>query len=651
MVGVCPATSLREGNVLIDFFFDFETRSRVDIKKVGSVNYATHPSTEATLLTWCFGKDSEVKYWKLGDPIHPEILHVAMNPEKFHFIAHNVLFDYMIWTVPFARLIPGLKRPALENITDNMALTNYNRVGSALDHAAALLYLPYSKDKEGRRLMLKQAKPLSVGKNKGEFPVLTPEEMKSFIKYGVIDTQLLRDIYYKCVPLPPSERWGFEWTFKRNLRGVRIDMELLSALEEVVEKEIPRLSNEFENITGFKVNQRAKCLEFFQKFYPVENMQSETIRETLEEGHHTNLQAHRALQIKSEVGSTSLAKVAVARRHAHNGRIYDIWNFLKAHTRRWAGKGIQPQNFPRSKDIPLIPDLNLTDLASIVRKVWKVQDDALQMVKDLLRRLWLPDIGKAFYCGDFSKIEPTVLFWLLDMGALSKTWYEEMACEIYGLRLDQVGKESEERQIGKNSALGCGYGLGHKGFMIQVKTQAGIKISEDLAQRAVQAYRRKHWQVPEFWSLLESGFRAALQGQRASLCGGKLHFEPMDKPKRGVKIRLPSGSYLFYPGAKQVNGKLVYEVFERGAVRDEKTYGGKLCENVVSAIARDVMLSSMWKLEDAGFENLGTVHDEVWSQHEPNKDELYEATMCNIPSWCGDMQVGVESKNGVRYLK
>lgn len=636
--------------MLIDFFFDFETRSRADLKKVGTVNYATDPSTEATLITWAFGKDGEVKYWRPGMPMHSDLIAVATQPERFHFIAHNILFDYMIWTVPFARLIPGLKRPSITNITCNMALTNYNRIGSALDSAAAMLRLPYSKDKEGRRLMLKQCKPLSVGKQKGEFYTLTDEEMVHFVRYGIIDTKLLRDVYYKCTPFPASERWGFEWTFIRNLRGVRIDMDLLAVLEEILAIEIPRLRQEFEAITGFGVNQTKKCTEFFGHFYGIENMQAATVNEVLERDHHPDPRVLRALQIKKEVGSTSLAKVPVARRHNYQGRIYDIWNFALAHTRRWAGKGIQPQNFPRTDEIPLLKNLNVIDLAYEVRKIKALSVDGCKLVKDLLRRLWLPDEGKFFYCGDFSKIEPTVMFWMLDMGPLSPIWYEEMAAEIYGVTPQDIKKGSEKRNVGKAAALGSGFGQGAKGFQTQQK-KVGLKLDIELCNQAVQAYRRKHWQVPDFWKMLEAAFRSALQGQRASLCRGKLVFEPMEKPLRGVKIRLPSGSYLFYPGAKQKDGKLCYEVFERGAIHNESTYGGKLCENVVSGTARDIMLSSKFKLEEAGFKNLGTVHDEVWSQHDQGLDELYETTMCMLPSWCSDMSVTVEMENGVRYLK
>lgn len=635
--------------VLIDFFFDFETRSRLDLKKVGTVNYAKHSSTEATLITWAFGKGGEVKYWRLGQPIPQELIHVAENPEKFHHIAFNVLFDFMIWTQVFKRLIPTMKAISIHNLSCAMALSNYNRLGSSLDSCAMALRLPYSKDKEGHRIMLKQCKPKTTGADKGQFPTLTAAEESHFIRYGIIDTKLLRECYYRMVSFTASERWGFEWTLLRNLRGVRIDMPLLDVLERVLNAEFPRLRNEFERLTGFGVNQTKRCTQYFGRVYGVKNMQAETIADIFEAGVHPCPVAKRALEIKAEVGSTSLAKVSSARRLNYDGRIYDLWNFVLAQTRRWAGKGVQPQNFPRPNEIIGLEDLNVEDLAERVLKI--TSGDWCQTVKDLLRKLWVPDFGKYFYCGDFSKIEPTVLFWLLNLGAIPKNIYEIMAAEIYKCSPSEILKGSEKRTVGKGAFLGSGYGQGPAGFQKQQKKNAGLKLELDVCKDAVYAYRRKYFQVPIFWKQLEAGFRSALAGHTVSLCDGKVHILPMDKPVKGVKVRLPSGSHLFYPGAGQGKDGLYYEVVYRKQLVKESTYGGKLCENVCSAIARDIMLSSMYKLEAAGFENLGTVHDEVWSQNSKGKDKEYEATMCSIPRWCGNMHVTVESENGVRYLK
>lgn len=640
---------------MIDFHFDFETRSRVDLKKLGAMKYATDPSTEATLLTWCFGRSGQIKAWRLGQPIPQEIIHVAEQPEKFNFIAHNVLFDYLIWTIPFKRLIPSMKAIPLSNITDNMALAHHNRLGSSLNSCAAMCGLPVSKDPEGRRIMLKQCKP--NGRTK-EFPTLTEEEWSKFEYYGIIDTKLLRETYYKMNPLPTMERWAFEWTFRRNLLGIKIDLDLLSFMKETLDREKPILEKEFEHIVGyqFKVNQRAKCLEWFQQYYPhMKDMQKGTVRDTLLGTYRVPHHARRALEIKSIVGSTSLAKVDVLDRMNVGGRIYGTLNYAKAHTKRWAGMGVQIQNFPRPSRIDFL-DLEVEDLATAARNAYALQDDGVQFVKNLLRRVWKPDDGLLMYCGDFSKIEPTVLFWLTGIGPIPKLWYEEMAAEIYMCDIKLIGKDSEERQLGKNTALGSGYGMGPDKFVTQIKEQSGTIVTKDLAKKAIYAYRKKYWQVPEFWRFLEWGFRTAIGGQAAQLCGGKVIVMPIGEGRRGVKIRIPSGNYLYYPNAhiktdEKGQQSLAYTSTFGDKPVVEHLYGGLLCEHVVSSTARDIMLNSMKNMEEAGFPILTTIHDEVWASAEPNRDKEFADTMCQLPVWAGDMVVTVDAMSGHRYLK
>jgi len=332
--------------MLIDFFHDFESRSHSDLKKVGSVKYAMDPTTECTLLTWAFGRTSPVKIWRRGQPIPPELIHVAHHPELYHFIAHNIMFDFLLWTRVFSKLIPNLIHPKIENITDNMALTSHFRVGAGLDTAAKILNLPISKDKEGRRIMLKQCKPNS----KGEWVELTTVEENAFDHYAITDTRLLRAIYYMLPPLPSPERYAWEWTFKRNLRGIKIDMDLVNELNDIVQTSIPGFSKEFEMLTGYTatINSPIKCKEFFKQYYPhIENMQADTLRDLLADKRYVPVHVRRALELKDLIGGTSLAKITTAIRQNYNGRIYGILAYAHAHTKRWAGRGIQVHNFPR----------------------------------------------------------------------------------------------------------------------------------------------------------------------------------------------------------------------------------------------------------------------------------------------------------------
>ena len=167
----------------------------------------------------------------------------------------------------------------------------------------------------------------------------------------------------------------------------------------------------------------------------------------------------------------------------------------------------------------------------------------------------------------------------------------------------------------------------HKRFVTQVKAQSGIIIAPELAKTAINAYRRKYWKVVQFWRHLESAFRSAVEGQTVALAGGKIHVMPMDQGHTGVKIRIPSGSFLYYHNASAGKSGLSYEAVLGTRIQREHIYGGLLTEHVVSSTARDLMASSMFKIEAAGFEVLNTVHDEVWAQAAEGYAESFEQTI------------------------
>jgi DNA polymerase len=660
--------------MLIDFIFDFETRSRKDLKVHGPINYAMDPSTEATLLTYCFGRTGTIKVWRRGEDYPLDLADVMLSPEKYRFIAWNLQFDYLIWTCVFAK---GHKRPAIANLDDAMALSTEYRTGASLEAACKMTNMPTSKDQEGRRLMLKQCKPNS---RTGEFTELTPEEWIIFERYGIQDTRLLRDIYYRLPSLPHAERWAFEWTFIRNLRGIRIDEDLVNELESIVQENMPKLVAEFDYLVGFKckMGSAVKCKEFFKQYYPwIENLQADTVAKMLaEDPANVPAQIRRALEIRDLAGSTSIAKIPTTQSQKYGGRVYALLAYGYTQTKRWAGRGIQVQNFPRPDDSladKLDFDLNVEDLVSTIRERRRAGlQDPIGFVKNLLRRMFLPTPGNRFYCGDFSKVEPSVLFWLTGLGPIPKKWYEEMASEIYSIPVHEISKDGVERQVGKAAALSCGYGTGWKGFR-DSQLKAGLKLTDELAQQTVAAYRRKYKPVADMWRELEIGFRKAIYGESTRLCNGKVFIMPMQHPWKGVQIRLPSGSHLYYHHAQESQEEFTEETYDpqtgqmykvkkirnvlkylsdqgQGRVAYDYVYGGLLCENVVSATARDILVPAMWRLEQAGFEVLSVVHDEVWADAKPGREEEFNRIMCQNPSWCS-MEIGSDLKCGVRYLK
>lgn len=662
----------------IDFHFDGESRSFLDLKEVGTVKYCLHPSTEVTLWTWTFGRTGHIRTWRRGQPIPAELIHVAESPHLYNFNAFNVFFDFCLWTLTFSRLVPTMVRPKIEDLTDTMALSSHFRCGGSLDAVAAMMRLPFSKDKEGRRLMLKQCKPDRYGK----FIELTPDEWAKFEHYGVTDTRILRDVYYMLPPLPAAERYAFEWTLRRNLRGIRVDMTLLHLMDGILKQEVPKLIAEFNQCVSYQFTLKSpKAKDWFKQWYPwIENMQKDTVRDMLKSKDPVPPHVRRALEIKDLAGSSSIAKVDTALSQQVFGRIYGVLSYHFAQTKRWAGRGIQIQNFPRPDDKRpdrFDFDMNVHDITPTIKAMLPLKDPA-NFIKNILRRIWIPDEGMEFLCGDFSKVEPTTLFWLAGLGPIPKKWYEEMAAAIYNKPIDQIGKDSLERQIGKAACLSCIYGVGWEKFQATVYKDTGIELDEATARTAVSAFRAKYPEIAGqdgIWKNLERAFRKAIGGEGSVLCDGKIHVMPMLHRERGVTIRLPSGSFLYYHraslGVEQYEEEytltnalgvstkhtrlktrevIKYVSDEGGILGEKKLYGGLLTEHITSATSRDILLPAMYRLEQANFDVLNVIHDEIWGQAAPGRAEEFKSLMCVKPSWC-DMEIGADLKCGVRYLK
>lgn len=903
---------------MIDFYFDFETRSYEDLKKVGAVKYALHPTTEATLLTFATNTDRIVP-WRRGQRVPDAIREAAAHPERFRFVAHNVEFDYLIWCFVFLPKVLGIKgrKIPVANLDCTMARALRFCAGRDLDGVSKILHLPYAKNQEGRLLMLKQCKP---SKKTGEFVELTAEEWDKFEAYGIQDTNLLRLVDRIIPKLSPSERWAWEWTFRANLKGLRLDVQLLEGMAKLYRMEVPRIDKEFSDIVGgqFRVTQREKCLQWFKKYIPdLPDMRGETLEDALANcASSVPRPVKRALELKLLAGNTSLAKVATALEMQHRGRIHQNLVYHGTHTKRWAGKGLQVQNFPRVESSFKNPELALKMVATDPGMAFQLYEDVPALIKNLLRRIFIPDEGKAFYSGDYSKIEPTVLFWLVGLGTPPKNWYEQMAAEIYGTTPDKISKDGEPRQLGKATNLGClakgtpvltilgympiekittelvwdgdnwvdhggllvqgmktviriaslsidatpdhlfltnlgwqtavevsmdpstqflkkdesltdgplsdlssrkassamsrcavfvglcrviestnygsvkqllvevarnhvgpeqiqnpmqlaiwlatqglenvgtyvstisenavithatkigtvmevvelnagssrfasswntllhllgltngglrstglimmdtmspeifasclspltvktvetfdlancgpnnrfiaagvlthncGYGMGWKKFIVQAKAQFGLRISKDLAEKSINAYRRKYHVVVQLWHELTDAFINAFGGRTTTLCRGKIVVTPMSGRCRGVRIQLPSGSSLYYHDAAYGDSGLIFHQAKKGQINDKYVYGGLLTEHVVSATSRDIMLQGMFEAEKDGFEVLNTVHDELWAQGAPGRLKEFEAAMLRLPKWADGVVVTADVKEGERYWK
>ena len=639
------------------FYFDFETRSKLDLKKVGRKNYFEHPSTETTLLTYAID-DGPIKHWFHDQPVPRDLIEILNDETPYYKVAHNISFD-----IECVKLFAEYQFVLLEladhwwdksTWIDTMSLTDLHRFGSSLDAVSRYLGID-CKDKIGKAAMVKQSRP----NKEGEFPIyLNEEEIKAFIEYGKHDVRVCREIL-KALPDPlgPFEKGLWDITYNMNVRGIPLDLELVELMRDIVVEQGTKLTKRFHEIFQGRYNTigSPKLKEFFKRYYPyIENLQAETIEKMWFDDREVPALVREVLAIKRASSSSSVAKVKKMLNMEHEGVIYDNLHYHKNMNTRWAGRGVQIQNFPRS--VYKKGDLDFRDPEFTKNSIIEHEMSGLDIpwVKNNLRRVFKAPEGYKIYCADWSKIEPVVMFWLLNIGEVPKNWYERQAASIYGEKVEDIGKDSEERMLGKITCLSSGYGAGAVKFRT-ICNKMGLSISEDMAVNAIRSYRQLHPQVGAWWGGLETAFKVAFSIGRAD-CEGKVFFtrvKNVDGKTTDIVMKLPSGNRLYYRRVKIDGNDITYLNANLGRT---KVWGGIFLEHCVSALARDILGIGLIRLEEAGYKTIASVHDEILLIAEADKEEQVKVDMENlmtiVPEWAKGLKgLAVDIVAEQRYAK
>jgi DNA polymerase bacteriophage-type len=284
--------------------------------------------------------------------------------------------------------------------------------------------------------------------------------------------------------------------------------------------------------------------------------------------------------------------------------------------------------------------------------------------------------GHRLMAADFGQIEARVLAWIAGQDDLVTQFaaggkiYEEMAAYIYQLPVEAVGKDSVERQIGKNTILGAGFGMGAATFGRQVKVQTGIDLTEEDAANAIRAYRERFPQIQQFWWNIN---RAAMEavaepGRRVSV--GRHDGITYLCASGALWCALPSRRLLCYMSPRIAPVKMPWtDEAGKPVVKDsltymgvnsltrkwerQKAYGGLLTENAVQAMARDLMAGAMLRVERAGYPVVLTVHDELVCDVPNGHGTLPEFVelVKTVPRWATGLPVVADGWEGARYRK
>lgn len=655
------------------FVFDIETRSECDLKKCGAAEYARHPTTSVFCVSWAYGPKCEimkapVESWSPVLGGRKDFLIEKLLDPNIILVAHNASFERAITRFVLSRLlnVPRLHDLGPDRFVCTASMACSLGLPRSLEGACSSLDLGEKKDAEGRKLILKYTKPRkpTVG-NKAKWHN-DLNDLKRIIQYCENDVRAEVELLLSIPELSDFERQLWILDQKINERGFQVDRDLVLACLKLIEEEKALIEKRTIELSKGEIpstTQRDKTLEWLKsKSVNLSNLQAKTVRDFLatDEGDSA---AREILSLRQSASKTSTAKYeAFEARSRSDGRSRDNLIFHSASTGRWAGSGVQMQNLPRSKtkDTDHLAEALRTKDLELTRLLY---GDPMSAISDALRSCFVASPGCELFVVDYSSIEVRVLFWLagheegLKAFLEGKDLYVEMAAKIFKKLPKDVTKE--ERALGKAVILGCGYSMSAYKFYETCK-MFGLNVSEELAKLAVSTYREVHSPVVELWKKFSNTSLAAVQNRKTYNCG---------KVKWGLDgkflfMELPSNRRLSYYKPSIRNeatpwGEMrpsLYPWAQNGLTRkweQYKFYGALGVENACQAISRDLIADAMIKAENAGFEVLLSVHDELIAERKIGERDLkdFEKIMLNTPEWAKGLPIAVEGFKSFRYRK
>lgn len=619
---------------------DLETYSEVDITSVGMHRYVDDPSFEILLCAYSLdGSPVTVVDLANGEEL-PVVFLTALCAHDCEKRAYNALFEYTC-------LRKHCRTLSLD-ISD-WRCTQFRAVyaGYPAPLAAAGPALGLSEDKlkmsEGRaliRLFCTPRTPSARDPRTRIYPQHEPEKWELFKQYNRRDVETEMAVYNALsdIVIPDSEQKLWELDAEINETGIRIDTGLVAGAIRISETETERLLGEAAELTGLSNPNSVSQLKGWltDEGEEVDKLDKEALKRLL--GDSDSDTVRRVCEIRSSLGKASVKKYsAMQNAVCSDGRIRGSLRFYGARTGRWAGSVLQPQNFTKNH-------FKTDELMDLARDITRSGDadtlglvfgDAQDTLSQLTRTALVPSEGRRFAVADFSAIEARVLAWLAGEKWVNEVFathgriYEATAAQMFGVPIERIAKgnpEYELRQKGKVATLALGYG-GSAGALIAM---GALKqgLTEDELPGLVRLWRDANPNIVKLWRAVENAALAAVRTKKPTFVRtdsttlafgmkGRMPVSENDVGREALTILLPSGRELYY-----VEPKIEKNRFGRDAltymgrstaglwVRNE-TFGGKLVENVVQALARDCLALTLTRLHDLGYSTVFHVHDEV----------------------------------------
>lgn len=607
---------------------DIETKSGIEIGKAGLYRYAQSPDFGILLFAYQMNEGPvEIIDLAQGEEIPRQVVEALQDPGITKH-AYNAAFEW------YCLNTAGYRTP-LEQWRCTMAHSLYCGYPAGLDATGKAVGLPQDKQKlaAGKALIRYFCVPCKPTKNNGNrtwnLPKHAPEKWELFKGYCRQDVVAEHNILRRLeqFPMPEEEERLWQMDVRMNAFGVRVDEELTDGALYIDERSRQDLMGEAMGITGIdNPNSTVQLMEWLEKNGTgTDNLRKATVTDLLAGQPADNVK--RMLEIRQQLGKTSVKKYeAIRKAKGEDGRVRGLTQYYGANrTGRWAGRLVQMQNLPRNYIGTLDEARKLVEQKNYegLRMIYGNVPDTLSQ---LIRTAFIPSEGNKFVVADFSAIEARVIAWLAGEQWVNEVFathgkiYEATASQMFHVPVEKIKKGNPEyslRQKGKVATLALGYQGGTAALIAMGALDMGL--TEEELPDIVARWRNANRRICDLWYRVEQAALMAMQTAQPQAVNGLVFSLEGDLlyGQTFLTVQLPSGRKLFYPKPfLQENqfGKLALHYYSTGSSKKwgvESTYGGKMTENIVQAVARDCLAETLKRIEDRGLHVVFHVHDEV----------------------------------------
>lgn len=636
---------------------DLETYSSVDLGKSGVYKYAESEDFEILLFAYSIN-DGEVKVIDLANgEIIPEEILSALSDESIEKWAFNANFE----RVCLSRFLGKRLKPQGWYCT--MIWSAYLGLPLSLEKVGEVLKLDKQKMNEGKALIRYFSTPCKPTKTNGmrirNLSHHDLEKWSTFKEYNQRDVETEMAIKKKLSAFPMSHsEWENYWIDQNiNDRGILIDEVLVDSaikFDGILREE--NMDRAIE-LTGLEnPNSPLQLKEWLnKKGLEIDSLAKKDVESALK---NTEGDIKEVLELRQELSKSSVRKYdAMKNVKGKDNRARGLIQFYGANrTGRYSGRLIQVQNLRRNnlKDLDLARSLVKNRDYETMEILYESPSDILSQ---LIRTAFIAKEGTRFIISDFSAIEARVLAWLageqwvLDAFENGEDIYCRTASRMFGVPVEKHGVNGHLRQKGKIATLACGY----QGALGALKAMGGIEmgLSEDELQSIVDSWREANPNIVSLWWDIDSVVKRVVKTRTKE----KYKSLVISYEKGILFIELPSKRRLAYPKAKigtnRFGGEsIVYEGIVVGNKWDKiESYGGKFVENIVQAIARDILAEAMMRLEKKGFNIVMHIHDEVVIESDSSSIEEINQIMSLVPSWAPGLILDADGFESEFYKK